>query len=202
MPDTKNNTVRAFIACSLDDATRERVRELCNQLKKIDSGIKWVRPEAMHLTLRFLGNVDEATVELAGEAMEEATVGVSPVRIEVSGYGTFPPGKKPRVVWLGLKQGGPELYSIYERLEESLQSRGLGPADKAFRPHLTLGRVKSPRGVNRVLKSLEELGEGGFGEFTADELTLFKSDLHPAGAVYTALKKTGFSGGRTNQSKA
>lgn len=194
MADPNKETVRAFIACSLDEGTRERIRELCVKLKKTDTGIKWVRPEAMHLTLRFLGEIGEDEVELAGEAMQEAAAGASPVRIEVGGYGTFPAGKKPRVIWLGLKKGGPELYSIFERLEDALQAGGLGPADKPFRPHLTLGRVKSPRGVNRALKILEELAEGSFGDFTAGELVLFKSELHPSGAVYTPLKKVELGG--------
>jgi 2'-5' RNA ligase len=195
MTDEHKETVRAFIACSLDEATKERIRELSARLQKIDSGVKWVRPEAMHLTLRFLGNVDGDDIELAGEAIEEAGAGVAPVQVVVGGHGTFPPGKKPRVIWLGLKQGGDELYSIYERLEKSLQAKGLGPADKAFRPHLTLGRVKSPKGVNRVLKDLEEVGDRVLGEFTAREITLFKSELHPSGAVYTDLKKAKLTGG-------
>ncbi len=194
MTNESKKTVRAFIACSLDEATKESIRELTARLKKIDSGIKWVRPEAMHLTLRFLGNMDKDDVELAGEAMEETAAGLSPVQVVVAGHGTFPPGKKPRVVWLGLKKGGDELYSIYERLEESLQAKGLGPADKAFKPHLTLGRVKSPKGVNRMLKELEEVGDRVIGEFTAGEITLFKSELRPSGAVYTELKKAKLGG--------
>jgi len=144
--------------------------------------------------LRFLGNISEEEAELAGLAMEDAVAGVGPVEVEVKGYGTFPSERRPRVVWLGLEKGGPELSGVFDRLEEALKDQGFGPADKRFSPHLTIGRVKSGKGMNRVFDVLSAEAGKSFGEYQVDRLILFKSELRPEGALYTALKEQKLDG--------
>jgi 2'-5' RNA ligase len=191
---TGSGTIRAFIAAGVSDRVREEIGGLLIDLKKGDSGVKWVRPAAMHLTLRFLGNITEEQVELADRAMAEAVEGAGPVDVKVGGWGTFPPGKRPRVIWLGLEKGASELTDIFEKLEPALASRGFPPADKKFSAHLTLGRVKSGRGLSRILDVVESRAGAGFGEFRVDRITLFQSRLHPDGAIYTSLKERELKG--------
>ena len=182
-------SVRAFIAAEISEEVRAGLGELLVRLKRTEAGVSWSRPGSIHLTLRFLGNILEDQIEAADAAMAEALMGVAPVAVAVGGWGTFPPNKRPRVLWVGLTQGAPELAAVFERLEAALQARGFGPADKPFSPHLTLGRVKSGQGLPRVLKIMESVGTRSFGAFTADRLVLFQSELNPAGAVYTRLRE-------------
>lgn len=186
--------LRAFIACGIAEAVRDRLRELHGRLCRLEASVKWVRPESMHLTLRFLGNIGPEQVDLVDEALAGAVAGIRPVSIEVRGFGLFPSEKRPRVIWLGLSRGGPELAALFERLERELIARGFGPADKPFSPHLTLGRVKSPRGLERTLEALAREAEQGFGGFVADRVTLFQSRLRPEGALYTPLRERSLAG--------
>ena len=188
--------LRAFIACGISEAVRDRVRELRERLCRLEAEVKWARPESMHLTLRFLGNIGPDQVDLIDQALAGAVAGVKPVSIEVRGFGLFPSEKRPRVIWLGLSRGGPELAALFERLERELIARGLGPADKPFSPHLTLGRVKSPRGLERALKALAREAEQSFGGFVADRVILFQSRLRPEGALYTPLRERALGGGQ------
>jgi len=187
--------IRAFIAAEISDQVRSGLGDLLTRLKRTDSGVRWVRPAAIHLTLRFLGNVGEDQVDRIAEAMALAVSRSSPIEVEVGGWGTFPEGRRPRVIWVGLKKGGPELGEVFDRLEEELVSAGLGPADKRFSPHLTLGRVKSGKGMGRTRRIMENNGDGPFGAYRVDRLVLFQSQLNPSGAVYTRLAERTMSKG-------
>jgi len=180
-------TIRAFIAVEISPEVRARVGELMVKLKRTEAEVKWVRPASMHLTLRFLGNIFPDQVPAVAEALREAASGFAPVDIEVEGAGAFPSEERPRVFWLGLKRGGPELAAIAERLNAALTARGFGPADKPFAAHLTLGRVKSPRNLGRARKVLESEARRSFGWYTVGRIILFESELSPGGAKYTEL---------------
>ena len=179
--------IRAFIAAGIDLPVLSRIGQLTDKLKKTGAGVKWVRPEAMHLTLRFLGSISEEQVDLADRAMIESARLVEPVEVEIKGFGTFPPKKRPRVLWLGLSAGAPELTALSEILEGKLAEQGFPPADKPFSAHLTLGRVKSGRGLKRAMEVLDSETKKSFGSFTVDALNLYQSRLHPEGARYTVL---------------
>lgn len=188
-------SIRAFIAAGISAEVRSRISGLQTRLKKTEAGVKWVNVPSIHLTLRFLGNIGEDQIGPAVEAMAEAAAGRGPITVEVRGWGTYPPERRPRVLWLGLGQGAPELEAIFNALEQSLLSRGFGPADKKFSPHLTLGRVKSGRGMGQVFEIMKREAEKSFGEYIVGHITLFQSRLHPAGSVYTVLGESGLHGG-------
>jgi len=186
----KPGMVRAFIAADISDEVRGRMGQLLGKLKRTESGVKWSRLNSIHLTLRFLGNIFASQVDVAAEAMAEAVMGIDPVTVEVAGWGTFPEGKRPRVIWLGLKKGADGLREVFDGLEKALIARGLGPADKKFSPHLTLGRVKTGERLNQALRVMESEARGSFGEYEVDRIRLIQSRLNPAGAEYTLLRET------------
>jgi 2'-5' RNA ligase len=189
-----SETIRAFIAAEISEETRTRMGGLLARLRETGADVKWSRPGSIHLTLRFLGETRAEQVDMIAEAMAEAAGEALPVPVSVEGWGLFPNERRPRVIWLGLKQGGPELSAVFEKLERALLARGLPPADKAFSPHLTLGRVKSGRGLSMALAVMKAEGDRNFGEYTVDRLVLIRSQLHPAGAIYTPLRESRFKG--------
>lgn len=190
-PETSRaQSIRAFIAVEISEEARAALAELSARLKRTEAGVSWTRPGSIHLTLRFLGDIAPDQVDPVAAAMAEACHGLAPIAVELGGWGTFPPGKRPRVIWIGLKQGAPSLAALFVRLEAALVASGFGPADKPFSPHLTLGRVKSGHHLASALKVMEAHADRSFGAFTADRLVLFQSELNPSGAVYTRLRES------------
>ncbi|HUT53574.1 MAG TPA: RNA 2',3'-cyclic phosphodiesterase [bacterium] len=187
--DDRPDMIRAFIAAGISDEVRGRMGQLLGKLRRTESGVKWSRLNSIHLTLRFLGNIFASQVDVAAEAMAEAVMGMGPVTVEVAGWGTFPEGKRPRVIWLGIQKGAPGLQEIFEGLEKALIARGLGPADKKFSPHLTLGRVKTGERLNQALRVMESEARASFGQYEVDRIFLIQSRLNPAGAEYTVLRE-------------
>jgi len=188
--EQREEKTRAFIAAEIDLPVISRIEALVSKLKRTEAGVKWVRPQAMHITLRFLGNISREEIGLAQKAMDEAVRHAQPVEVEIKGFGTFPKNKRPRVLWLGLSSGGPELCALFEKLESSLSRQGFGPADKPFSAHLTLGRVKSGSGLSRAMKVLESEAGKSFGRFRVERLILYRSRLHPTGAQYSVLAES------------
>lgn len=184
-----SGTIRAFIAAGISEEVRSRVGELQTRLRETGAEVKWARPAAMHLTLRFLGDIHEDQIVPADEAMAKAAAEFVPVKVEVKGFGMFPNERRPRVIWIGLAEGGPELMAIFRKLESGLLTAGFAPADKPFSPHLTLGRVRTPRNLDLVKKVLAKEAAESFGQYEVDRITLFQSELRPEGAKYTALKE-------------
>jgi RNA 2',3'-cyclic 3'-phosphodiesterase len=186
---SRSASVRAFIAAEISAETRAALGDLIARLKRTEAGVSWSRPGSIHLTLRFLGDIESDQVDEAAAAMTEAVTGLAPIAVEVGGWGTFPENRRPRVIWVGLRKGAPELATVFVRLETALAAHGFGPADKPFSPHLTLGRVKSGHGLSLALKIMETAGDQSFGAFPVDRLILLRSELNRSGAIYTKLRE-------------
>ncbi len=191
--------IRAFIAVELDRELRAAIAEAQRWLKEqvrkelghqaADVRVQWVRPEAIHLTLKFLGNVEETGLPTITAAMEQAVAGRKRLSLHVGEGGAFPHVRAPRVLWLGLAGQVEELVGLAGALEAALQVHGFQPEPRPFQPHLTLARIKE--GSRRLGPALERIGplaqSGTLGTLTVGSLSLMKSDLHPSGAVYTRL---------------
>jgi RNA 2',3'-cyclic 3'-phosphodiesterase len=190
----RNASIRVFIAAAISDHARGKISDLLAGLKKSDAAVRWVKPSSIHLTLRFIGNIDPDRTDALFGAVMDCVKSVSPFETEIKGFGAFPNQKRPRVYWLGFAKGGKELRQIFDALEEKLETAGFGKSDKSFSPHLTLGRVKSGKGKERVLKALDSLAKKSFGRFTIDRICLYQSELRPEGAKYTVLKEAVFGG--------
>jgi 2'-5' RNA ligase len=182
--------VRSFFAVALPEEAREAAAQLAGRLRGSErgEGVRWVRPEGYHLTLRFLGNVArEAIAELA-QSVTEQVAPLAPFAIHLGDALVFPSPRHPRVIALAVEPEAP-LASLAERVERGVVAAGLPAERHRFRAHLTLGRVR-----NRRFPSVG--GEAAIGSptFPVEEIVLFQSDLHRTGAVYTVLERIALRG--------
>lgn len=178
--------LRCFIAIVIPDSLKKQIIEMTDLLKKYDADIKWVNPENIHLTLKFLGNTPQSLLTKINETINEAVLPYSPFYIKIYGTGVFPNKKHPRVIWIGIKD--PEiLINLRNAIEQSISSLGYQKDEKEFKPHLTLGRVRSQKGIMHIINNLEDFKDKDFGSIYVDNIKLMKSDLKPKGAEYTCL---------------
>ena len=196
--------LRSFIAIDCPGSVKESLCQVQQELREVLEGWKlsWTRPEGIHLTLKFLGEVEEERLPLIAEALERAVAGTPPLQVRVRGVGVFPHLRSPRVVWVGMQTASEGLIHLQRRIEEVLVPLGFTTESRPFHPHLTLGRFKpqgKPRGgqgAGPVLERWIAQNEGReCGEFRAAEVLLMKSDLRPQGAAYTVLDRVGMSDG-------
>lgn len=175
-------------------AIKEAVAAIQRELMKSEAPVGWIRLEGMHLTLKFLGEVlhsrlpeIEKALSSAAEGLPAGQAGTGSVKITVRGIGVFPNPKNPRVIWLGIEPEDDRLKRLQERIDRVLAPLGFPPENREFRPHLTLGRVKSTRGLNDLMKVVAVHQNVLAGDCVLDQLHLIQSELKPGGAVYTTL---------------
>jgi len=179
--------MRTFVAIDLDPALKERVSLLVQKLSRGHPNVKWIDRDGMHLTLKFLGEIGEAQAEEVKDALRTVTARHHPFELGLKGTGTFPPGSRnPRVLWAGF-ESREELAALQADIEEELSKKGFPREERPFRPHLTLGRVRSSRDIQKTIRELEGWAEFEFGYMGAKTVTFFESTLTPEGARYTAL---------------
>lgn len=177
--------VRGFVAVLLPDGVRARLAATAAELRARAPGLTWVRADNLHLTLRFLGEIEPAALERVREAVAVAVTVVAPFTVEVGGLGGFPSGRAPRVVWAGVVAGGEELGALHAALEAALVARGIPGEDRAFHAHVTLARARDRRGAVRLEGVL---GVGPvFGKVRVEALHLMRAELDPRGARYSVL---------------
>ncbi len=185
-------TLRTFVALPLSESGHERLGALQQKLIRTlpDGHIRWVPPGNIHLTLFFLGDVRVDRIPAIQEALTVVARNVLPFTCEVAGLGAFPNTSRPRVIWVGLEESTGRLELLHTAVNEALTQLGFEPDRRPFHPHLTLGRVRRGRARSVVRRIGEGLAEMQVGAVTAEhveQMLLFRSDLGPSGAVYTAL---------------
>jgi 2'-5' RNA ligase len=178
--------LRLFFAARTPGTLREGLDSLTGSLRAPRDGVKWVDAKSIHLTLKFLGATNESLVGPLTEAARSSVRGTGEISLGVGGLGMFPNPKRPRVVWVGLSGDVERLTAVRDALEEACFSLGFPREGRAFRAHLTLGRVKD-RISDETLRRIEQNSDVSLGEFVVDGIELIKSDLKPSGAVYTVL---------------
>jgi len=182
-------TVRSFIAVEIPDAVRQKLREFLRELRDTGADVKWVRPEGMHLTLKFLGAVERDLLEKVSLSLGPVVEKFDPFVLKAEGAGCFPSLRNPRVVWAGLTDPEGAVVKLQREIETTTAGLGFPSEERSFKPHLTLGRVRSPKGKNSLTQTVERQINLGFGSFRVERVILFRSDLRPEGAVYTRLKE-------------
>jgi len=179
--------IRAFLAIELPESLRPGLALVQGELKKSQADVRWVPPGNIHITLKFFGNVTDAEIPPIIAAAREGAASQASLSLKVSGAGAFPSSRSPRVVWLGLGGDMPPLSQFFHRLEKAFAELGYPPEGRAFNPHLTLGRVRSPEGRAQLSRALEKL-EVDWPPFQVREIILFQSVLSPQGSKYTPIE--------------
>ncbi len=183
---------RVFAALELPRENQERLGEVLLGLEAAapPRTVHWVRPEAIHLTLKFYGDVAEADRPGIEAALAEAAAGARPLQLSLEGLGVFPNARRPQVVWTGLGGELEPLLALQAALAEKSAALGFAPEARAFVPHLTLGRIRGALRPEEHITFMEHLSAhraDWFGEFRAEALSLVRSDPRPLGSVYTSL---------------
>ena len=177
--------IRAFIAVNLAPMIIEEIAKVQVSLQTAKGDIRWTRAEGWHLTIKFLGDIVRSQVEPILETLREALRTQPSLRVSAQGLGAFPNLRRPRVLWAGLSGDG--LTTFSEAIETALLPLHFPPEDYEFTPHVTLGRIRSLRGWERVLAVVKEHEQTRFGESMIDHVVLYQSELRPEGAVYRPL---------------
>jgi 2'-5' RNA ligase len=178
---------RAFVAIALPADIKTALGELQQRLRATGLKARWVRPENMHLTLKFLGDIDPSAAEGIEKAMQHAVDAEAPFSVAVAAVGVFPDPKRPRVLWVGLNDEDRRLLKLQQSLDEALSEIGFPREQRPFRGHLTLARFRDAGDRELLSHLLQEYHRIEIGQLTVAELILFRSDLRPSGPLYTRL---------------
>jgi 2'-5' RNA ligase len=183
--------IRSFIAIELPDEVKSALAQLQTQLKTGKQlPVKWVDPYSIHLTLKFLGNIDLNKVREITGAMEAAAQGISPFKLEIKDLGVFPNLKRVRVVWVGVSGEVAQLSQLQQRIESNLVPLGFAREARSFTPHLTLARVREQASPDEQQSFGELIASTKFEtvyEFDVDSINLMKSQLTREGAIYSRI---------------
>ena len=183
-----SETIRSFIAFDIEnEMVVRRLSEVQNMLVNTGANLKLVKPQNIHVTMRFLGNITLHMVDSIHEEMKQ--VFITPFDIELRGLGVFPSPRYARIVWAGIRKGSDELVSVFDQLEPRLRSLGFKRDSKGFSPHLTIARVRTGRHKAELVKCVEELVDYEFGIIQAARLKLKRSVLTPRGPIYTTMRE-------------
>jgi RNA 2',3'-cyclic 3'-phosphodiesterase len=179
--------VRAFIAIELPESVKSFLVKISAELKLCGGPVKWVRPEGIHLTLKFLGTLPSDLLPRIQEAALPLFRKQKPTQLHVSGLGAFPGLRRPRVVWAGLEDPAGVLSPLVNSLETGLEPLGFPKENRPFNPHLTLGRFKSNEKSSELIETIRQKMDILGPSFVADHAILFESVLKPSGAEYFQL---------------
>jgi 2'-5' RNA ligase len=186
----EDQQLRLFVAVDLSEEVREELRRLQDDLRRRDlSSLRWVRPEGVHLTLKFLGETPVERVPAIEGALAEVVDGAAPFRLALGKLGTFGNRRGPRVLWLDIAGDAQRLKDLQAMVERALIEAGFPPEERQYSPHLTLARVPQPSGpgmAERVTRALDAVAAPR-AEFEVREVALIRSILQPGGAVYERL---------------
>ncbi len=180
--------MRSFIAIELPDTVKSALLSLQQELKTCGADIRWVKTEGIHLTLKFLGNIEDKLVDRIIEILKGTCRKYRAFNCEIRGVGVFPHVKSPRVLWVGVGNAEP-LTKIQQEIENGMSSLGFERENRKYSPHLTLGRFKSSQGRTALLDKVESHKNSLLGSVDVNNISLMRSDLSPAGAKYTNIAK-------------
>jgi len=191
--------VRSFIAIPVPSEGIEALQQVVKHLdQEIGRHVRWVRPEGIHVTLKFMGDIPAATLQRVLEALPPVAAGSSPFELAISGLGVFPNIRRPRVLWAGLEGGLTALSELQLAVDEVVGTLGLPKEQRAFSPHLTLGRVRRDvaegqlRKIGEVMSSTEL---PSVPAWPADTVNLMRTELDPAGSRHYLVGSAPIGGG-------
>jgi 2'-5' RNA ligase len=177
-------THRAFLALDLSLEVRGRIMEVEEEVGRAGGDVKLVPEENLHVTMKFLGDIASPSVEVVHNVMK--SVKANPFPMEAKGTGVFPNPRMARVLWVGVGIGSDEVVSVFRQLEAGLMEARF-QRERDFTPHITIGRVRSSKGADRLVEAMSHFRSTSFGITTVDRIVLKKSQLTPSGPVYSNL---------------
>ncbi len=188
-------TVRTFIAIEIPDAIQQKIAAIITPLSVLPDKITWVKPQNLHLSLRFLGEVGIKRLEKIKSAIKQAAKTCQPFQLDFTNVGVFPDTKRPRVIWLGIGDATGQSGKLHHELQEGLEICGFTPEKRAFKPHLTLGRIRKLKDSKQLIAKLQGLSIPKLAPLQVTHLSLMQSQLRPQGPIYTELDRAnlGFS---------
>lgn len=190
--------MRVFVAAELPKQILQAAGEIQQQLKACGLSLRWVKPQGMHLTLKFLGEIEPDRLPEAIGAMQQAALFEPSLTLRIQGLGVFPSLRRPRVLWIGLQGAIERLLGLQRRLEDHFAAHGFKREERSFQAHLTLARIAhDTRGEEtaQLEQAIDQVGQFAPLAFNLTEMILFKSVLHPQGAIYTRLQNVPLGAG-------
>ncbi|MCW4051269.1 MAG: RNA 2',3'-cyclic phosphodiesterase [Candidatus Bathyarchaeota archaeon] len=181
--------VRSFVAIECGNSMIiQRFSDVQRSLSGTRADIKFVEPENIHLTLKFLGEIEQTQVDAVAEIIKETVF--EPFSFKVHGVGVFPNLRRPRTIWAGITEGVTELTSVFKVLDDKLSKLGFEKERRRFSPHLTISRVRTGRNRPQLIEELQNLVDQEFGIVHVDKIVLKKSVLTSKGPIYTTLAES------------
>lgn len=186
--------LRTFVAINIPAHIRQELGRVQDLFRHADIAVRWIRPEGLHVTLKFLGEVEEERIPEIRGVMVEAARGASPFTLEITEVDAFPNARYPRIIWIGLEDASGELQRLQVKLEKGFRKLGFEPEERDYTPHLTMGRVAVSRGRGQLIRLLhtEKRRHGEIFEVSA--VDLMRSTLKPTGAEYSLLESVPLGG--------
>jgi len=181
---------RVFIAIELPPESRKRITEHIDLLRHEVPHVRasWARAENLHLTLKFLGDIPVSSVPALSDATRVAALAVNPFELLISGSGVFPPQRRPNVLWIGIRDPSQNLHQLYGTLEDRCAAAGFEREARAYHPHLTIARLRSPGGARDLAQRHKEMDFSALN-MAVSELVVFRSELRSEGSLHTAISR-------------
>lgn len=192
MVATKGDVIRCFVAIEIPPPIQRLLKPVQTRLQSEIRRASWTKPGNLHLTLKFLGDVRSEKIDVVSEAIQNVADAQTPFSIAFGGVGTFPDFTRPRVLWIGMKQGALAFSDLAKSVNFTLKPLGF-PADNRFHPHLTLARLRAPMNLESLQNMLHQYDMIDGSVVNVNKITLMQSQLHPNGTIYTPLNVCRFS---------
>jgi len=182
--------LRLFIAIDIGDKVRSNITSKLRDISRLSIKIRVLKPENIHLTIKFLGSADSIIVPSIIDNINDAVSNTAPFNLEVKGIGAFPNAKKSRIIWAGLTSKNMDIFQkLYESIEQRMIRLSFDKEERQFKPHLTLARIKSPEKNSKIKNYIEKNTEFGFGTINVNSVKLMKSTLLTGGAKYDCISE-------------
>jgi len=181
--------IRIFIAIELPQDIKENLQSLQEELKKANADVKWVKPENIHLTLKFLGYVPASQIPEIIQELKSGLDGFGTFSVEIAKLGSFPEKGKPRVIWTGVNSGSENIVRLQNKVEDFLKKFNFPIEERKYTPHLTIGRVRGLQNIKLLQDLIGTRNNVQFGNMNVENVSIIRSDLKPEGPVYTTLGK-------------
>jgi 2'-5' RNA ligase len=188
MENRMQQNIRCFVAIEIPEVVQNRLIAIQDELRRKIGRASWVKAGNIHLTLKFLGEVDPSDIQPIGEVLERVAQRHPPFSMRIGGIGAFPNLARPRVLWVGVTVGAAEVKAFAQELNAELSGCGYPSDNKRSNPHLTLARLKSGVNLNPLVDIFRQYDQMDGPDMVVDGIALIQSQLHPSGAIYTPLR--------------